>query len=107
MTGFLHTEMDVPVKLHIAFGSSKDNVGGVGPVTKLQAAKTEKYLDFRQEQNVFLFRKDSRVIRERIQTHIWLVKRLFPQSGWEMFYCRILERMGLYLHFLLCLNDCT
>jgi hypothetical protein len=46
MTGFLHTETDVPVKIHIAFGSSKDSVGGVDPMTKLQAAKTEKSFDF-------------------------------------------------------------
>jgi len=52
-----------------------------------------------------LFCRGSRAVLESIQTRFQLVKRLFPQNDWEMLYCRILERMGLELLFLLCLNS--
>jgi hypothetical protein len=55
--GFLHTEKHVSVRLRTTFGRSKDNIGRVGSVTKLQAAKSEEFFDFRQWQNFFYFIK--------------------------------------------------
>jgi len=57
MKGFLHTETHVSVRLRNAFGRSKDNIDGVGPVTKLQATKSEESFDFRQRQKSFYFIK--------------------------------------------------
>jgi hypothetical protein len=51
MKGFLHTETHVSVRLHTAFGRSKDNIGGVGSVT----AKSEESFDFQQWQNLVYF----------------------------------------------------
>jgi hypothetical protein len=95
MKVFLHPETHVSVRLRTAFGRSKVNIGGVGPVTKLQATKSEESFDFRQRQNIFPFYKESRAVLESIQTRTQLVKRLFPQSDSEIFYCRTLERMEL------------
>lgn len=39
MKEFLHTETHVSVRLRNAFGRNKDNIDGVGPVTKLLATK--------------------------------------------------------------------
>jgi len=50
MKGFLYTETHVSVRLRNAFGRSKANIDGVGPVTKLQATNSEESFDFRQRQ---------------------------------------------------------
>lgn len=55
MKGNLRTDTHLSVRLRTAFGRSKDNdnIGGVSPVTKLQAAKSEDSFNFRQRQNFF------------------------------------------------------
>jgi hypothetical protein len=72
MKGFLHTETHVSVRLRTEFGRNKDNISVVGPVTKLQAAKSEESFDFRQRQKNFLFYKESRAVLESIQTRTQL-----------------------------------
>jgi len=40
MKGFSQTETHVSVRLRNAFGRTKDNLDGAGPVTKLQVTKS-------------------------------------------------------------------
>jgi hypothetical protein len=80
MKGSVYTQTHESLRLHIAFGRSRDIVAGISPVTKLQARKPRN-VSLSGRGKRFFYCLEPRPALETIQNLFIWQWRLFPQSG--------------------------